>query len=142
VEINPASVDAHHDLAVALSQQGRIEQAITEWEKTLELSPRNLNAYCNLVWIFATFPDNRIRNGAKAVVLGERALELSGHQDPRVYRLLAAAYAENGEFDKAAELAQRGRDLAAKQESSELTNTLESDIELYRRRLPLHLSSE
>ena len=112
LQINPASAEAHNDLGIALSQKGQIEEAIGQWQKTLELQPHNLGACCNLVWVFSTFPDDAIRSGAKAVALGERALELSGQKDPRIYRLLAAAYAENQQFDKAIETARRGSDLA------------------------------
>jgi protein O-mannosyl-transferase len=142
LQVNPASAEAHNDLGIVWSQHGRIDQAINEWQKTLELQPGNLNAYCNLVWVFATFPDDTIRNGAKAVALGERALQLSGEKDPRIYRLLAAAYAENHQFDKAIETAQRGSELATKQGNYAAANALELNIDLYRKSLPLRDSSE
>jgi Flp pilus assembly protein TadD len=142
VQINPASAEAHSDLGIAWSQQGRIDQAISEWRKSLQLRPDNLNAYCNLVWVFATFPDDTIRSGAQAVALGERALQLSGQGEPRIYRLLAAAYAEDRQFDKATETAQRGSELAIKQGNYDLAKALESNLDLYRRRLPLRDSSE
>ena len=142
LQVNPASAEAHNDLGIAWSQEGRIDQAISEWQKTLELNPGNLNAYCNLVWVFATFPDDAIRSGAKAVALGEHALKLSGERDPRIYRLLAAAYAENRQFDKAIETAQRGSELATKQGNYPAANALESNIDLYRKSLPLRDSSE
>jgi len=142
LQVNPASAEAHNDLGIAWSQEGKIDQAISEWQKTLELQPDNLNAYCNLVWVFATFPDDAIRSGAKAVALGEHALKLSGEKDPRIYRLLAAAYAENRQFDKAVETAQRGSELATKQGNYAAANALESNIDLYRKSLPLRDSSE
>lgn len=142
LQANPGSAEAHNDLGIARSQQGRIDQAINEWQKALELQPDNLNAYCNLVWVFATFPDDAIRSGAKAVALGEHALKLSGEKDPRIYRLLAAAYAENRQFDKAIETAQRGSELATKQGNYAAANALESNIDLYRKSLPLRDSSE
>lgn len=142
LQVNPASAEAHNDLGIVWSQQGRIDQAINEWQKTLELQPDNLKAYCNLVWVFATFPDGAIRSGAKAVALGERALQLSGEEDPRIYRLLAAAYAENRQFDKAIETAQRGSELATKQGNYAAANALELNIDLYRKSLPLRDSSE
>ena len=142
LQVNPASAEAHNDLGIAWSQQGRIDQAINEWQKTLELQPDNLNAYCNLVWVLATFPDDAIRSGAKAVALGEHALQLSGAKDPRIYRLLAAAYAENRQFDKAIETAQRGSELATKQGNYAAANALESNIDLYRKSLPLRDSRE
>jgi Flp pilus assembly protein TadD len=142
LQANPASAEAHNDLGIVWSQQGQIDQAINEWQKTLELQPGNLDAYCNLVWVLATFPDDAIRSGAKAVALGERALQLSGEKDPRIYRLLAAAYAENHQFDKAIETAQRGSELATKQGNYAAANALESNIDLYRKSLPLRDSSE
>ena len=142
LQINPSSAEAHNDLGIAWSQKGQIDQAISEWQKTLELQPDNLSAYSNLVWVFATFPDDAIRNGAKAVALGERALELSGEKDPRIFRLLAAAYAENGQFEKAADTAQRGAQLATTQRNYTLANTLESNIDLYRRSIPLRDSRD
>jgi Flp pilus assembly protein TadD len=142
LQINPASAEAHNDLGIAWSQKGRIDEAIGEWQKTLELQPHNLSAYCNLVWVFATFPDDAIRSGAKAVALGERALELSAKNDPRIYRLLAAAYAENRQFDKAIETARHGSDLATKQGNYAVANVLESNIDLYRQNLPLRDANE
>jgi protein O-mannosyl-transferase len=137
LQINPARADAHNKLGLAWSQEGRIDQAISEWQKTLELQPNDLNAHFYLAWIFATFPDDTIRNGTKAISLAERALHLSGEKDPRIYRLLAAAYAENGQFDEAIQTAQRGSHLAIEQENQALADRLESDIDLYRRNVPL-----
>jgi tetratricopeptide (TPR) repeat protein len=142
LQINPVSAEAHNDLGIALSQKGRVDEAIGEWQKTLELQPHNLSAYCNLVWVFATFPDDAIRSGAKAVALGEQALELSGESDPRIYRLLAAAYAENRQFDKAIETARRGSELATKQGNYAIANVLESNIDRYRHNLPLRDANE
>lgn len=142
LQVNPGSAEAHNDLGIAWSQQGRIDQAISEWQKTLELQPDNLKACCNLAWVFATFPDDLIRNGAKAIALGERALELSGEKDPGIYRLLAAAYAEDRQFDKAIETAQRGSMLATKRRNYAAANALESNIDLYRKNLPLRDSSQ
>jgi superkiller protein 3 len=142
LQVNPSSAEAHNNLGIALSQEGRIDQAISEWEKTIELEPGNLNAYCNLVWAFATFPADTIRSGAKAVALGQSALQLSGNKDPQIYRLLAAAYAENGQFDKATETAQRGAQLASMQGNRTLAKTLESNISLYQRSIPLRDSGD
>jgi protein O-mannosyl-transferase len=142
LQINPASTDAHNKLGLAWSQEGRIDLAIAQWEKTLELQPNDLNAHFYLAWIFATFPDDTIRNGTKAISLAERALHLSGESDPRIYRLLAAAYAENGQFDEAIQTAQRGSHLAIEQENHALADQLESNIDLYRRSVPLRDTGE
>jgi tetratricopeptide (TPR) repeat protein len=140
--LDPSNADARIELGVAWSQAGRMDLAINAWEKTLESQPDNVNAAYDLAWVHATFPDDAIRDGKKAVRLAEHALQLSGETDPRIYRLLAAAYAENDQFDKAIETAQRGSELAIKQGNYAAANTLESNIDLYRRNLPLRDTSE
>lgn len=137
LQLEPSNAEARIQLGVAWSQVGRMDLAIKSWEKTLESEPDNLNAAYDLAWVSATFPDDPIRDGRKAVRLAEHALQLSGDKDPRIYRLLAAAYAENHQFDKAIETAQRGSELAAKQGNYAVANALESNIDLYRRNMPL-----
>ena len=40
------------------------------------------NAASNLAWVLATCPADSIRDGARAVELGEKALRISRRQDP------------------------------------------------------------
>lgn len=137
LQIDPTNAAAHNDLGNAWIQEGRVNQAIDEWRKSLELQPANLNAQVNLAWTLATFPDSTIRNGAKAVELAERALQVSGETDPRLYQVLAAAYAENSQFDAALRTAERGVELALKQGNNTIVEALQSNAELYRASTPL-----
>src|SRR5262249_2130675 len=82
-------------------------------------------------WVFATSPDDSVRDGAKAVQLAEQALRISGHRIPILFRSLAAAYAESGEFSKAIQTAQQGIDLANSQGNSGLATELQGNIALY-----------
>jgi len=54
-----------------------------------------------------------------------------------VFRVLAAAYAEDGRFSQAIEAAQRGADLATSQGNSALAAELQSNIALYQAGTPL-----
>jgi tetratricopeptide (TPR) repeat protein/tRNA A-37 threonylcarbamoyl transferase component Bud32 len=57
---------------------------------------------CNQqAWFLATHPDEKIRNGPKAVALATRACELSQWKQANWVDTLAAAYAESGQFDNA-----------------------------------------
>src|ERR1041385_6668657 len=91
----------------------------------------------DLAWVFATCPEDSIRDGARATQLGERALRISGGKIPMIYKVLAAAYAENGRFADAVETAQRGADLASNQGNPVLAAELESNIALYKSGRPL-----
>jgi len=131
LKIEPANVEANNILGTALIHQGRIREAIQQWQDTLAIEPENGNAASNLAWLFATCPDDSIRDGPHAVELAEKALRISGGKIPMVFRVLAAAYADNGQFSQAIESAQRGSDLANRQGNPGLAAELQSNTVLY-----------
>jgi len=137
LELEPANVEARNTLGTALIQQGHIREAIDQWQEVLALQPDNGNAASNLAWVFATCPEDSIRDGERAVELGEKALRISGGKIPMIYRVLAAAYAESGRFADAIETAQRGAELATTQSNPGLAAELESNVALYQSGRPL-----
>jgi len=132
LELEPANVEARNTLGTALIQQGHVREAIDQWQEALARQPENGNAASNLAWVFATCPEDSIRDGTRAVELAEKAFRISGGKIPMIYRVLAAAYAESGRFADAVETAQRGADLASAQGNPSLTAELESNVALYR----------
>src|SRR6266481_5070320 len=108
LEIEPGNVEARNTLGTALIQQGRVSEAIAQWQEVLAIEADNGNAASNLAWVFATCPEDSIRDGTRAVELAEKAMRLSGGKIPMIYKVLAAAYAESGRFADALETAQRG----------------------------------
>jgi len=137
LELEPANVEARNTLGTALIQQGHVREAIDQWQEALALQPENGNAASNLAWVFAACTDDSIRDGTRAAQLGEKALRISGGKIPMIYKVLAAAYAENGRFADAVETAQRGAKLATSQGNSPLAAELESNIALYQSGRPL-----
>jgi tetratricopeptide (TPR) repeat protein len=137
LELEPANVEARNTLGTALIQQGRVREAIDQWQEALATQPENGNAASNLAWVFATCPEDSIRDGTRAVELAERAFRISGGKIPMIYKVLAAAYAESGRFADAVETAQRGAELATSQGNPALVAELESNIALYQSGRPL-----
>ena len=92
------------ELANALRQARRYEDAITQYRAVLEKvpSPTVLN---NLAWLLATASDDAVRDGQEAVRLAEQACQATSRKAPRILGTLAAAYAEQGDFTRAIELA-------------------------------------
>src|SRR5207247_6766502 len=117
-ERGPRNGEARNSLGTALIQQGRMREAIQQWQDALAIESENGNAASNLAWVFATCPDDSIRDGRRAVELAEKALRISGGKIPMIFRVLAAAYAEDRRFSQAIESAQRGADLATSQGNS------------------------
>jgi Flp pilus assembly protein TadD len=137
LEIEPENVEARNTVGTALIQQGHVKEAIDQWQDVLAIQPENGNAASNLAWVFATCPEDSIRDGARAVELAEKALRISGGKIAMIYKVLAAAYAENGRFADAVETAQRGTELATTQGIPALAAELESNIALYQSGSPL-----
>ena len=137
LDLQPDNMEVHNIVGTVLVQQGRVREGAEEWEKVLSVDADNGNAMSNLAWVFATSPDQSIRNGAKAVQLAEQAVRISGGRIAILFRTLAAAYAENGRFSDAIQTAQRGIQLANSQGNAGLAGELQASIELYREQQPL-----
>jgi tetratricopeptide (TPR) repeat protein len=137
LELEPANVEARNTLGTALIQQGHLREAIDQWQEALAMQPENGNAASNLAWVFATCPEDSLRDGTRAAELGEKALRISAGKIPMIYKVLAAAYAENGRFAEAVETAQRGAELATGQGNPALAAELVSNVALYQSGRPL-----
>jgi len=137
LELQPDNIEAHNIVGTVLIQQGRTREAVEEWQKVLAIQPDNGNAMSNLAWVLATSPDDSLRDGPKAVQLAQGALRLSDGRIPIIFRTLAAAYAESGDFQKAIETARRGLKLADSQGNSSLIADLQGNIALYQEQRPL-----
>jgi protein O-mannosyl-transferase len=137
LDLQPDNMEVHNIVGTVLVQQGRVREGAEEWEKVLSVDADNGNAMSNLAWVFATSPDQSIRNGAKAVQLAEQAVRISGGRIAILFRTLAAAYAENGRFSEAIQTAQRGIQLANSQGNAGLATELQGNIVLYQERQQL-----
>jgi len=136
-ELQPDNIEVHNIVGTVLIQQGRLREGVEEWQKVLAIQGDNGNAMSNLAWVFATSPDDSLRDGPKAVHFAEEALRISGRRIPILFRTLAAAYAETGDFSKAIQTAQQGLDLANSQGNSSLASDLQGNITLYKEQQPL-----
>jgi tetratricopeptide (TPR) repeat protein len=137
LETKPDYVEARNHLANAFLTKGDLKEAIDAWQKSLEIAPAQLRVQTNLAWLLATSSVASLRDGAKAAALAEQASQSSGGGDPDILRTLAAACAEQGDFGKAADTAQRALKLALEQKKDALAATLQKEIMLYQANTPL-----
>jgi Flp pilus assembly protein TadD len=112
LELGPADGEARRLLAVTLVQQGRVEEAMREYEEILRRSPDDLDALNNVAWIRATHAEAAHRDGPEAVRLAERARDRSPTPQAVLFSTLAAAYAETGRFADAVRAGERAVALA------------------------------
>jgi tetratricopeptide (TPR) repeat protein len=138
LQIDPGFPDAHYNLGQILCYvQGKIPEGVAHWRKALATDPGHLPSLTQLARVLATSPEASVRNGVEAVELARRAVDKSGGRDPAVLDTLAAAYAESGRFEEAAETVRRASALAAQQGNRRLVEALEAHMRLYRARAPL-----
>jgi tetratricopeptide (TPR) repeat protein len=139
--IQPQDGEIYTSLGNAFFKKGMMKEAIFHYQQALELGPQDAAARNNMAWILATSSDASIRDGAKAVDLAKRAVQLSSGRDPSFLRTLAASYAESRRFSEAILTAERGAETANAQGKSVLANAIERDITLYRANAPLRKPS-
>jgi len=131
IEINPRSTETRVNLGGAFLMRGEYKEALAQLREALRLEPDRAAALSNTAWILATCPDPRIRNGAQAVGLAERAARLSGGDDPAPLDILATAYAETGRFAEAVQTARRAVALATQRNNQPLAEALRTRTALY-----------
>jgi hypothetical protein len=119
------------ELAIQLDRAGKFAEALQENREAARLYPNNPVALNNLAWSLAANPRQELRNGREAVQFASRAVELTGQQRSVFIGTLAAAYAEDGQFAKAIEMAKKARAIALLNHHPELAAINEQLLKLY-----------
>jgi len=93
---------------------GKHAEAVADFDKALAIKSDDQALLNNFAWVLATSPDDKVRDGARALKMATKAAEASGYEVPHILSTLAAAYAETGDFDNAAKWSQKSVELAQK----------------------------
>jgi len=131
LRIKPDYVDAHNNLGNILSAEGKLNEAVSHFRKALEGKPDSVEINNNLAWILATAPDAKVRSANEAVVLAERAAELTKHNNAVILVTLSAAYAAAGRIEEAVTVGQTAFSLAAADKNERLVNQIRRQLEDY-----------
>ena len=102
-----------------------------DFRRALELRPDDPEAHYHLAWLRATCAEPSLRNGAEALALARRAIELTGGRSPVMFAALAAAHAESGQFPEAVAAARQGITLAMQQNNPAVATRLRMQLSLY-----------
>jgi tetratricopeptide (TPR) repeat protein len=136
VRLEPEMADAQSNLGAALVQKGKPEEALAHYQMAIQLKTDFLGAENNYAWVLASCTNAAVRNGAKAVELARRANESANSRNMIVLRTLAAAYAENGQFNQAIEAAGQALQMATADNNATWIRALQAEMELYRNGRP------
>ena len=124
--------------AAQYEKNGKHERAIADFKQAMTIDPKYARAYQNLAWLQATCPDGKYRNGGKAVEIATKAYQLSNGKSWRYLDTLAAAYAQNGDFENATLWQAKTIEMALTDKSltEEGKEELRFRMELYRKGRP------
>jgi tetratricopeptide (TPR) repeat protein len=136
VQARPGYAQAHHNAGIAHYLLAEVDQTIASYEQAIQADPNLVSSMNNLAWILATYPDDRLRDGKKALLLAKQVNTLTGDRDATVLHTLAATLAENGRFDEAVQTARRSLDLANTQNNTALAAAVRDQLSRYESHQP------
>ena len=129
------SVDLQFELANLLRDQKQYERAIQNYRDVMSQvsSPAVAN---NLAWLLATASDDGVRDGAEAVRLARDASEVTSRKVAKILGTLAAAYAEQGDFDAAVRVAREALERAQEADEAKVIPELQQRLAQYENKQP------
>ena len=136
LEVQPDYAGAREDLADTRSQWEGIRKWLAGRRELLRRRPDDVALLNETAWVLATNPNASIRNGAEAVELARRAVQLSDRRDPAILDTLAAACAEAGRFSEAVTTAEQALALTSSQNNNTLADAIRARIRLYQDNSP------
>lgn len=137
--IAPETAETHGNLGRTLVFQGKRTEAVSEYREALTRNPDLVASLADLSWLLATSPEDRLRNPPEAVLLAERAAELTKRTDVEVLDRLAAAYAANGRFEQAVAAARAAVTLARQTNEPDFADQVQLRLQLYLQNRPFRM---
>jgi tetratricopeptide (TPR) repeat protein len=139
LRLDPKCVLAIANRGLAWQEKGEYYKALADYSRAVQVDPKYARGYVARAWLYATCPDRKFRDGRLAIESATRACELSQWREADKLGVLAAAYAEEGDFDKAV----RWQEQANKRYNDpEDRKKGEERLELYQQKKPYRMDRQ
>jgi tetratricopeptide (TPR) repeat protein len=139
IRLDSKCVLAIANRGLAWQAKGDYYKAFADYNRSVRVDPKYARGYTVRAWLYATCPDKRFRDGKLAVESATRACDLTGWKEAPKLAVLAAAYAEKGEFDKALKWQERA--IARFIDPEDRTKALER-LKLYKDKKPCRIEKD
>jgi tetratricopeptide (TPR) repeat protein len=138
VKLRQHFASGEEGLASAYQAQGKEQEALEHWRNAIGMDPNSPGAMLGAAWLLATSPDASLRDGAEALSLAASANRLESADEAEALDTLAAAYAENREFERAISTATRAMNLAEERGNRKMAESIRGRIADYQANRPFH----
>lgn len=135
LKINPHSAVVAYNLGLVMEQEGKFLDAAKTHDWVAQVQPKAYEPFTRLALILATQDDANLRNTKGAIQLAGHAVELSQQKNPLCLDALAVAYAEDGQFDQAIDVAKQALAIATARDDKNLSGVINSQLELFGKKL-------
>ena len=135
LELGPDDLESLRNRGVMYYERGQYAKALEDWDRAIKVDPRSIYTLRRLAKIWASCPIKEYRNG-DAAVKAAQVLVAHPKAEPRDHVLLAAAYAETGDFKEA--MKHQEHALATKRDDPSFQASEKSRLKLYRVGKPYH----
>jgi len=137
IRLDPKYATAYNDRGYAWRAKKEYGKAIADYGEAIRLDPKDPRAYKGRAWLWATCPDEKYRDGKKAIESATRAGELTEWKDADHLDTLAAAWAEARDFDAAVKWQEKALGLLAKDDEPKRKD-FNARLTLYQAKKPYH----
>jgi tetratricopeptide (TPR) repeat protein len=110
----------------------RYDDALASWREALKISPNYAWVMMRQAHFLATCPEGQYRDAQKALELARKALALRKDSDPQYQEMLAAVFADAGNFAEAIQWQERAVQALSLQEGEQAR----ARLHLFRKQLP------
>lgn len=115
---------------------GDHDKALADYEKAAKLEPENSGMLNNFAWMLATSPEDKLRDGKRAVEMATKACELTDYKQAHILSTLAAAYAESGNYKEAVKWSKKSVELGKTGANQEIQEALAKELESFEKGKP------
>ena len=135
LRVDPACAPAHRSLIQLFEVLGKRKETLEAMRAAARVLVNDPKPSARLSWELATAADVDASNAAEALVSARTAVDLAP-QVATFHDVLAAAYANSGDYARASESAQRAFDLARQANDEALATAITARLALYSRGQP------